>query len=354
MPRLLTVYLIRHVLGMTAIVAMAMLAIHSFITLVTEADETGKGGFGVVQLLLTTAYQLPAGLALLLPIVAMIGTLMALGALASQGELTAMRAAGFSAMRIAGATLIAGAMMGLLGWWIADVAAPWGVRQAEQVKLLSRGDSGGGKSAVWLRDGDTVLRIKQLKTERLAQGVELYQLNAALQLQSVRAASQAEYRNGRWQLQDVKETQFDATGRATSSSATQGSWVGTVTPNVLKLFLLQADAISTAGLARLIRYLDDNQLDARSYRIQLASKLVAPFTIMAMALFAAPFAFGSLRGSGAGQRLLLGILLGVGFYVVNRVSLSLGQIYGWQPALAAGGPTVVWALLGLWRLQKET
>ena len=69
MPRLLTLHIVRHVLGTTAVVALAMLAIHSFISLVTEADETGKGGFGVAQLLLVTLLQLPSGLALLMPIV---------------------------------------------------------------------------------------------------------------------------------------------------------------------------------------------------------------------------------------------------------------------------------------------
>ena len=38
--------------------------------------------------------------------------------------------------------------------------------------------------------------------------------------------------------------------------------------------------------------------------------------------------------------------------MVNRVSLSLGQIYGWSPVLAAGTPTLLWAALGVWRLQR--
>jgi lipopolysaccharide export system permease protein len=62
MPRLLTFYIVRQVLGLTAIVALAMLAIQSFITLVTEADETGRNGFGVLQLLQTTLLGMPAGL----------------------------------------------------------------------------------------------------------------------------------------------------------------------------------------------------------------------------------------------------------------------------------------------------
>ena len=354
MPRLLTLYIVRHVLGITAVVALAMLAIQSFITLVTDADETGKNGFGVLQLVQTTLLQMPSGLALLMPIVSMIGALMGLGMLAGQSELTAMRAAGLSNLKIALATLLAGALLGGIGWVVSDHLAPQGQRLAAAIKAGGGEASGeaSGAAMVWLRDGDEVLRIRRLVAEDRAEALEIYSLDTQLKLQKVLAAERAQYVDGGWQLEGVRETRFSAEGRAESSTAATGRWVGTVTPNVLRLYLLEADAISVGGLSRLIDYLDANQLDAAKYRLQFWHKLIEPLTVIAMALFAVPFAFGSLRDSGAGQRLLLGILLGVGFYVVNRVSLSLGQIYGWNAILAAGGPTLAWALIAAFRIRR--
>jgi len=348
MPRLLTLYIIRHVLGITAVVALAMLAIQSFITLVTEADETGKNGFGVLQLVQTTLLQMPAGLALLMPIVSMIGALMGLGMLAGQSEMTAMRAAGLSNRKIAAATLLAGALLGAIGWVVSDEIAPRGDRLANAIKS----GSSEGAGTVWLRDGDAVLRIRQLPAEDRAEGLEIYSLDAQLKVQKLLHAEQAEYREGVWQLTTVRETLFMPDGSTESRKAASGQWSGSVTPNVLRLYLLQADAISVAGLRRLIDYLDANQLDAGKYRLQFWHKLIEPLTVMAMAVFAVPFAFGSLRDSGAGQRLLIGILLGVGFYVVNRVSLSLGQIYGWTPWIAAGAPTLAWAAIAVVRIRR--
>ena len=352
MPRLLTTYIVRHVLGMTVIVALAMLTIHSFVTLVTEADDTGKNGFGVLQLVQTTLLQIPSGLALLMPIVSMIGALMGLGVLAGQGELTAMRAAGFSVQRIAVATVMAGALLGGLHWFISDLLAPAGEHAAEVVRARARGSEVAVGTTVWLRDGDQVLRIRRLLAEDRAEGVEIYRLNQQFKLTQALSAERAHFQDDHWQLQGVKQTTIAANGRASVSKAAVGEWSGSVNPNVLRLFVLEADAISLGGLRRLIDYLDDNRLDASKYRMQMWRKLIEPFTVMAMALFAVPFVFGTLRDSGAGQRLLIGILLGVGFYVVNRVSLSLGQLYGWSPILAAGGPTLVWATLGCWRVSR--
>ena len=350
MPRLLTLYIVRHVLGITAIVALAMLAIQSFITLVTEADETGRNGFGVLQLLQTTLLQMPSGLALLMPIVAMIGALMGLGMLAGQSELTAMRAAGLSNNRIAAATLLAGALLGVVGWVVSDKIAPEGQRLAAAIKAGGNADA--GATMVWLRDGNDVLRIRRLLAEDRAEAVEIYRFDEALKLQSVLAAERADYVDGHWQLSGVQETRFVVAGGVESHAEKSVSWSGSVTPNVLQLYLLEADALSVAGLKRLIDYLDRNKLDAQKYQLKLWNKLIEPLTIMAMAAFAVPFAFGSLRDSGAGQRLLLGILLGVGFYVVNRVSLSLGQIYGWNAILAAGGPTAAWAAIAAFRIRR--
>ncbi|TAL58253.1 MAG: LPS export ABC transporter permease LptG, partial [Legionella sp.] len=314
--------------------------------------ETGKGGFGVAQLLLSTFFQLPSGLALLMPIVAMIGALMGLGILSGQGELTAMRAAGFSIRSIAAATLLAGGALGLTGWVVSDVLAPAGERAADKVKARARGLPASTGKTVWLRDGDHVLRIHKLVAEDRVKGLELYRLDKDLRIETLLSAAQAHYEGDHWLLEEVKETRVEADGRTRVAEHARVDWFGEITPNVLRLYVLEANALSVAGLRRLIAYLDENQLDAQQYRLQLWSKLFEPLTVMAMALFAVPFAFGGLRDSGAGQRLLIGILLGVGFYVVNRVSLSLGQIYGWSPLLAAGTPTLAWAALGSWRLQR--
>ena len=43
-------YIISHILGLTAIVALALLAIHSFVAFVSQIDEIGQGAFGYREL----------------------------------------------------------------------------------------------------------------------------------------------------------------------------------------------------------------------------------------------------------------------------------------------------------------
>jgi lipopolysaccharide export system permease protein len=122
----------------------------------------------------------------------------------------------------------------------------------------------------------------------------------------------------------------------------------------LRLFILEADSLSFTGLLRLIGYLQDNHLDYAKYQLLFWRKLFEPLTVMAMMLFAIPFVLGQLRDTGAGQRLMIGVLIGIVFYVLNRVSLSYGALSSWPPMISAGAPTVILGMLAIWRLRRAT
>jgi len=344
-------YIISHILGLTAIVALALLAIHTFVTFVAEIDETGQGGFGYRELLLYTLWLMPSGLYVLLPIIAMLGTLTGLGTLASQSELTAMRSAGVSLVRIGGATLGAGLVLGVLCVVLGDWLAPKGQLTAEALKSEARTGvaAGLGGRAVWLREGDHVFQIHRLLAEDHIAAAEIYTLGPDLNLQAVTRVEDGRYAGGVWKLRGVRRTEFGAHD-ARVIDRTEMDWPGTLSPDVLRLFVLEADALSTGGLLRLIRYLRQNDLDSSAYALALARKIVAPLTVMAMMLFAIPFVLGPLRNTGAGQRLFVGVLIGLAFYVVNEVTANTGQLYGWNPLVSAAAPTLAFALIALWRL----
>ena len=344
-------YIAEHIFMLTAIVALGLVSIYTFISFVGEIDETGQGGFGMLQLVGYNILRMPAAVYTLLPIIAMLGTLMGLGMLATQGEITAMRAAGVSMLRIGMATLMAGVVLGLLCLLLGDWLAPAGIRSAESYRSTARYGIQPGITGkpVWLRDGDHVFHIQRLLAEDHIADVQIFRLKPDLALSHAWSVQEGRYADGAWTFTGVSGTVF---GEASAQVEEQPSmqWRGSLSPEVLHLFVLEAESLSAPGLMRLIAYLDQNRLDASQYRLSLWRKLVAPLTVMAMMLFAVPFVLGPLRNTGAGQRLLVGVLIGVGFYVVNEVSASLGQLYAWPPLLAAGLPTLALSAFAMQRL----
>lgn len=340
-------YVMRNVLALTGLVGLVLVSIYSFVVFVSDLGQLDQHGFGPWQLLQYTVLLLPGNAYILMPIVVLLGTLLGLGNMARQGELTAMRAAGVSWTRIGGATLVAGVLMGGLGFALGNWLGPAGQHRAE---TLSQRDEGPGRSQ-WLRDGDDVLRVQHLLSADAMDGVTLYRLSPDGHLLTALSAAHARYQSGQWLLQDVRRSALSPTAVTTAAEPT-ATWSGHITPSVLQLLILKEDALSAQGLSRLVAYLDLNHLDDSKYRLLLWRRLVEPFSLMVMMMFAVPFTGGRMRDVGAGQRLLVGILIGVLFYVSDKVSVSLGQVYGWWAPLAAGGPTVILATVAAWRLSK--
>ena len=347
-------YLIRSILSLSGIVALALVTIYTFTTFVGDLGGTGVGDYGLAQLAVYTVLNLPAGLHTLLPIIAMLGTLMALGNLAGQGEITAIRAAGVSNLRIGGSALMAGAFLGVFGWMLGEWIAPEGQQSAERYKSQSRYgiDVGMARSPVWLRDGPHIFNIRRLVTEGHIGEAVIYTLSDDLQLRAITVVKDGYYRDGKWDFMGVQRTEFGER-EARLENLEHYEWRGSLSPKVLRLFVLKAKSLSTQGLVQLISYLEENGLDSTEQHLSLWRKFMEPVTVMAMMLFAVPFVFGSLRNSGAGLRLMIGVLIGVGFYVINEITANFGQIYGWHPALATGTPTAVLGGLGWWRLQTS-
>lgn len=344
-------YVMKHVLALSGIVALGLVTIYTLVVFVSDINESGKGSYGVWQVLQYSLLMVPSSLYILMPIIALLGTLMGVGVLARSAELTAMRASGVSLVRIGAATLAAGLLLGVFGFVLGDWLAPAGERAATNLRDDARGERGGLEHSLWLRDADTIVRIGQLDTEDQARNVNLYQMTPEGRLAEVSSAEHAHYDGGHWQLEGVKRSHFD--GDAVHADQVDMLQVDSgISPNVLRLFILEADNLSVRGLSRLVAYMDENHLDATKYRIWLWRKLVEPLTIMAMMLFAVPFVVGTLRDAGAGQRLLAGVLIGIVFYVCNKVSVSVGDLYQWPAPIAAGLPTAVLAAVAVWRLRR--
>lgn len=343
-------YIIGSVLSLTALVGLGLVTIYTLVVFISDIGETGKGSYGVLQVLEYSVLLMPSSLYILLPIVALLGALLGIGALARSSELTAMRASGVSMLRIGAATLAAGALLGVFGYVLGDWLGPAGENLATRLRDEARGEQGSHDRALWLRDADNILRIRRLLAEDHARDVTVFRTDAHGGLAQVSTVDEARYVDGRWLMTGVKRTEMHDDGtRVVTLDQIEIS--GSITPNVLKLFILEGDVLSVRGLYNLVDYMEENKLDATKYRIWLWRKLVEPVTVMVMMLFAVPFVVGTLRDAGAGQRLLAGVLVGIVFYVLNKVSVSVGDLYQWPAPMAAGLPTALLAVLALWRLR---
>ena len=84
-----------------------------------------------------------------------------------------------------------------------------------------------------------------------------------------------------------------------------------------------------------------------SYEIGYWSRIARLFAVIIVTLLSLPFVFGPLRTSGAGTRTVIGVMLGIVFFLITGMVEKGGQLFGMNPALVGWLPTAVIGLCTL-------
>ena len=171
----------------------------------------------------------------------------------------------------------------------------------------------------------------------------IYQLDAEHKLKKTTFAGQAHYdeNDQLWHLQDVSNSEITKESVKISHNETE-TWPAMVSTDLFKVLNLEPEDMSATELWQYSQYLDENELESDSFWLAFWVKVFTPLTGVGMLMIAVPLVLtSSSRSGGAGRRILIGVMIGVAFYVLNRVVNQMGVIYGVTPVLSAGLPSLL-------------
>jgi lipopolysaccharide export system permease protein len=336
-------YLYRTVLAYALMAMAVLLTLGGLFVFITEQSDIGTGNYTAAEAFLYTLFNLPQQAFELLPIGAMIGALMGLGNLAAGSELVVTRASGVSIWRVAWPVGLAGATLSMAMYGIGEFAAAPLAQFAKRDKTVHElsSVSFAGKSSAWIKDGNRIMRVQTGEVDQMFGGVTLFELDGVAALKSVQRAERISVAEpGHWRLQNLAVSRF-LNGHIDAGSHDQETIGSTVNADFLGLAANDPDLLTLRGLASYIDHLRRNNLEIASYEIGFWSRIARIFAVVIVTLLALPFVFGPLRTTGAGARTVVGILLGVVFFLITRTIENGGQLFGMNPALVGWLPTAV-------------
>jgi lipopolysaccharide export system permease protein len=326
-----------------------LLALGALVLFISEQGDIGVGSYTAGDAFLYTLLNLPQTAFELLPIGALIGALMGLGHLAAGSELVVTRASGVSVWRIAWPVGLAGVTLALIMFGIGEYAAPSMAQFAKREKTTSKlaDVSFAGLSSAWVKDGNRILRVQTGEVDRAFGGVSVFELDGPTRLRSIQRAARIDVADpGLWRMHNVATTRFSA-DRVEGDTASDVTLPSTVNPAFLGLAATDPQMLTLHGLASYIDHLRRNNLEPTVYEIGYWSRIARHFAVLVVALLALPFVFGPLRTTGAGTRTVIGALLGVVFFLIERTVENGGQLFSLNPALIGWLPTAVIGLCTL-------
>lgn len=344
-------YLCRTVLAAAGTVLLALIALIAVFALIEELDE-GDGAYGLAAAAWYVFLTLPRRALELLPYVIFLGSLIGLGKLASQSELVALRAAGLSVRRLAGASAWAVALAWALGAATGEWIAPATEALAESHKARALRGSANieFKGGYWYREGSLYMHVAAVDGDGDLLGVRQYWLNDRGRLSLMREAARAEYvgtaeTGGDWILSDGVETHL-SDDRLRSQPFSERVWRGRIDPGLIsERLLVDARRLSLLDLRRQISYMQREGLDATAQRIAFWSKCLQPASMLGLVLLALAAVLGPLREVGIGVRISAGIVVGLSFKYLQDLFAPMAAVYELAPPLAVAAPIALcWAL----------
>ena len=343
-------YLYRTVIVYTLMVMAVLMTLGALFLFISQQGDIETGGFSAADALLFTLLNLPQQAFELLPIGALIGALMGLGNLASNSELIVTRASGVSIWRVARPVALAGLTLAIFMYGIGEFLAPSMAHYAAREKAASRisGVSFAGGQGAWIKDGNKILRVQTGDQDQELGGVAVFVLDGPSRLAQVqRAQSVSIADRGRWKLENVEGTAFSP-NQLQASSSSEVMIDSSISPEFLGLAATDPGLLTLRGLSTYIEHLRRNNLATESYEIGFWSRIARIFAVIVVVLLSLPFVFGPLRTTGAGTRTVIGVLLGVAFFLANRTIENGGELFdlnpllvGWLPTMAIGLGTLI-------------
>jgi lipopolysaccharide export system permease protein len=259
-----------------------------------------------------------------------------------------MRASGVSSWQLLSAVGLAGfglaVLMGLLGESLAPSLGAYANQM--RARALSTQVAVGNGQATWLKEGDRIMSLRRQAGDLgYGGGVFLFELGPDQELKQIARADSADIDSANnWVLANYVETSF-LDGRIAARSLRQSTETYGLNPELLALSVVREDLLTTPALQRYLRYLKDNSLDSRRYEIAYWSRLANVISVVLMTVLALPFVFGGLRSAGTGARLLVGLVIGLSYYVIGRVVATSGEVFDVDPLIVAWAPSVVLLVL---------
>ncbi len=352
MFNLIEMYLARTLLGTTLVSLSVLIGLSGLIKFIDQLRYVGRGSYDMTVAGVYVLLSLPREIELFFPMATLLGGLIGMGILASSSELTVMQASGMSRLQIIKAAMKSALLMVLFVMALGEWVAPISETKAKEIRAqaISGGNLFASDRLTWAKDGDKFVSIGEVANRDELRDITIYHFSEDLELRHITTAKSARFIENQWQLKEVGNTSIGE--QVASSENDVAQWPSSLTPDKLGVAIVKPEALSVTGLVEYIQYLDNNSQDSGRYQLALWRKILQPISVGVMLLLALSFIFGPLRSVTTGARIIMGVLTGFGFFVVNEVFGPLSMVYSFPPIIGALAPSLVIAAIAVHMLRR--
>jgi lipopolysaccharide export system permease protein len=319
-------------------------AIFGLISFTQELDHT-EFDYTALDSARYTLLTLPNQLVSLAPVIALLGSIVALANLDRYNELTIISCTGFSPLKLLGALALPTALLMSVLWFCMEYVTPQLQQSAEQERqrLRDGGNDWLPRGGVWSTDGRRYIHLVRMSEDHVPGEISLFEFDDTGQLiRALRAKTAVVSKNRTWLFKDVREKLL-VDGELQTHAYPELEIPNLWSSDELPTLTLPSNSMNLSVLYHFSQYLAKNGQPVEKYLHAFWQRLLMPFTVGAMVLLAAPISASATAGRDRSYGISLGIgaALGILFYLGTQIIFSLGQLLQWNIPFVAMLPTLI-------------
>lgn len=315
------------------------------------------------DLILYYIYQTPNLLLQALPIAALLSSVICMVLLSRTNEITAMRAAGMSPLRVGAPVAVGGAILVVISMLLGEVILPVSARKMhyiQKVKMEKHSELQIAEGARWIRDGSALYNFKDYDPlTRTMIGVRVIYTGNGFRPKRTLEAQQAVYKpqSDDWQLYNVKMVYFWPNGTVSYTEQRKTLSIPIpVEPQKLKKERRLSSELSLGELSEIISQGKVSGLDVLSLEVDMHVKFAFYFAAFVVCLIGLKFGYKSERTMETARGILLAIAIGVSYWFILNAGRALGKRGTLPPLMSAWLANVVVfaaAMVSIYRTRKN-
>jgi lipopolysaccharide export system permease protein len=293
------------------------------------------------------ALRLPLYVFHITPVSMLVAVLVTLGIMSHHREIIAVRCAGVTLTHLCAPLVGLGVLASLLVLLTNELVVPAATRQAQAV-LDSRIKNRPARSIfrqnrIWFYgERTTIFNIQMLDpVENLLEGVTLYRFDpTGTRLVQRIDARRVRYRRGRWDFFGVTARAFLPDGSIKVASVPWRRLRLPERPADISQYRERPEEMNFPALVEYVRKLRRSGFSPTAYVVDLHAKVALPLVSLVVTLLAIPIAFRARSGGGIIASLGASLTLGLAYWIIISIGISLGHAGRVAPALASWLPNV--------------
>jgi LPS export ABC transporter permease LptF/LPS export ABC transporter permease LptG len=359
-PTLIDLYILRRFLYYFFLILGAFILLFETFTFFELLDDIARHRIPFLVVVNYFRYLIPYLVYQLSPLAALVATLVTLGVLSKNNEITAFKASGISLYRLALPLLASGLVLAASLLILDDTYLPYANQRQDALRNQIKGKPAQTytRPQRWIFGENSKVYNYDIfdSTQKLFGGLSVIELDPlTFQMKRRVFATRAQWLDNEkaWALESGWIRDFNVAGSVENYAPFKVTSLPELVepPSYFNREVIQAFQMSWRDLRHYIQGLQIAGFDVSSLTVQWHKKIAYPLIAPVSMMLAIPFAI--LVGSrGAIGGIALGVGIGITYWAIAALLEAMGGIGQLPPMLAAWSPDLIFFFLGLYFFLK--